>query len=478
MRSSKHDGAPEAQKAAQTPRGRKILGNVLKVLLFVAIAVGLNVLITLCLEPYGTAAEVTWRDYHQSANEKIDTVIVGSSYAQRNIDPFTLDETLGSNSFSLATPAQSLGNALASIQAAKRDHNISRAILFAGPETFQNEPWFNAQVTFMQAKSLGEPVPEVLKNVGRLALDEVNVTSSKSITWMFPWFYSTVSFDPQAISENIQRRLTYPNPIDTAGLVDPTWHYMGKGHGGYEGDFTSNILWDHEIHFTSDAKFLPKNMSDFDKLLTYCEQNDIQLYVGIAPRPDLTNLKHKDDEYRELMAGLEQFVTERGGVYYDFNLTHPDFYRAEEDEYSDSEHLDIEGSAHLSRALGMLIAQDEAKPGSSAEQFFGYDEWDTYLASYNSVEYCYFTYKVNYETGYVDIKAHSIAQPNTEIEYKFDVENPVAGRMENVRPYSTETEYHYPMMGERGDVRLYLSARPVGSNEKAAYTFHADIFYW
>lgn len=468
MRSSKQE--------APASRGRAIAAKVAKALAFVALLVLINVGITLALEPYGTAAEVTWHDYRLSADEDIDTLIVGSSFSQRNADPYALDEMLGSNSFSLSTPAQSLTNALAALETAAADHDIKRAIIFVGPESFQTEPWFNAQVTFMQAKSQGESIPSILRNVGRLAFDETNFANAQSLTWMLPWCYSSVGYDIDAILNNINNRLEYPNPIDAASVVDPTWHYMGKGHGGYEGRFNRDLKWVTEVSITNDAPFLPKNISDFVKLLDFAESNGIQLYVGIAPRPEYSNLIHQSDGYQKLMSGLKELTEEHGGVYYDFNLTRPEFYRPEEDEFSDSQHLNIEGGEHLCRALGTLISEQERGEDVSSH-FFGYDDWDAYLASYDPVEYVYFTYELDYENRMVEVTAHSISRPEDEIEYKYDLLNPIGEREENVRPYDTDPTYRFSMHEGHGDVRLRLHSRPVGSSVDAVRTFQADIFY-
>ena len=456
---------------------KKVLRNVLIVLLFVCVAVTINVLITLALEPYGTAAEVTWYDYRSSADEDIDTLIVGSSFAQRNADPYALDEALGSNSFSLSTPAQSFSNALASLETATEDHDLKRAIIFVGPESFQTEPWFNAQVTFLQAKSRGESIPKVLQNVGRLVFDEVNFASSKSITWMFPWCYSSVGYDVEAIQQNLDNRRNYPNPIDAASIVDPTWHYMGKGHGGYEGELIRDKMWLHELTFTTDAPFLDKNVADFTRLLDFAEEHGIELYVGLAPRPEFDNLAHKKDNYPKLMAGLEKLVKDHGGVYYDFNMTRRDFYHAEEDGFSDSQHLNIEGGKSLCTALGKLIKEEESG-GNTKAHFYAYDKWDEYLSSdcFDPVEYAHFTYKINHDTGYVEITAHSIAQPGVTVEYEYEIDNPINGMYINVRPFDTDPTYHYPMHAGNGDVRMRLSVREKGT-KKTIRTFYADIFY-
>lgn len=99
-----------SRKAGESaPKGqRSVLRRIVETLVIVAIAVGLDVLLVYALYPYGSTSEVVWSEYFSAADKSIDTVIVGSSTAQRAIDPNVLDDTLGTSTFTLATPAQPL----------------------------------------------------------------------------------------------------------------------------------------------------------------------------------------------------------------------------------------------------------------------------------------------------------------------------------------------------------------------------------
>lgn len=90
-------GAPKGQ--------RSVLRRIVETLVIVGIVVGLDVLLVYALFPYGSTSEVVWSEYALAADQDIDTVIVGSSTGQRCIDPNVLDSTLGTSTFSLATPA-------------------------------------------------------------------------------------------------------------------------------------------------------------------------------------------------------------------------------------------------------------------------------------------------------------------------------------------------------------------------------------
>lgn len=455
---------------------RRLVKGIIVIALFVAV----DVLMTLVLEPYGTAAEVTWHEYRAAtaAGEPIDTIVIGSSYSQRNIDPATLDAQLGSHSFSLSTPAQSLQNSLACLRTAATDHGIKRALISINTNSLQFEPWYHARVTFLQAKSLGEAPNEVLRNVSEIALDPENFGNVKSFGWALPWMYSSVGYDVQAISDNISNRMTYANPVDAAAFVDPDWTYVGQGHGIYDGtlDF-ERIPADAGYAYLSTEPLLERNMAELAALCDYAKQQGIELYVVNSPRPRYAYAQHAEDNYPDLLAQLEGLVREHGATYYDMNLAREAFYRVQPEEFIDSEHLNIAGSEHLSAALGELITASEAGEDVSG-WFYGLDEWDEFIADHDTIELAWFYSTVTQDRQHIDFTAGALTIPSgLELEYQYSIEDYKNGHFYVVRPYSSDPTYRYQCHGYRDDVTVRVSVRVVGSTEQEPVSHIATVFY-
>lgn len=467
MRSSRPEATPT--------RRHTILMRIVKALVFVGLAVLVNVGLTLALEPYGNPTDAAWYEYRTAtaAGEQIDTLFIGSSFGRRDVNPYRFDEQLGSDSFSLATPSQALYNSLASLQTGARDHDLKRAVMLIGPETFEGEAWFKAQVTFLQAKSEGESVPDILQNVARLAFDPQNFPTTQSLTWALPWIHSSVDHNLDAVMENINRRLTVSDPIEAYRLADPNTVYVGKGHGNYEGTFDFTTAAPSEYSFTNEDSFEQQNLDDFTRILDYAEQQGIELYVIVAPRPAYTDLAHANDNYAHQMASLQELVESHGGVYFDVNLAKRDFYHAEEDEFVDAQHLNLEAADRFSDVLGALIAQYEAGEDTD-ELFWDYDEWDEYIASHDVLELCYLEHEDASDA--ITFEAHAIAQPDAQVEYQFEVQTGDED-WEVVRNWDTGPTYRLTLDDAHGNVRVRLTARVVDEDEDFERTYETDVSY-
>ena len=90
-----------------------------------AVIVAVDALCSFALEQYGSLSSVMWSEYRAAAGESIDTVVVGSSTAQRAFDPAVLDATLGTTTFSMATPAQPLDDSYTAAKQAIEDHHVA-----------------------------------------------------------------------------------------------------------------------------------------------------------------------------------------------------------------------------------------------------------------------------------------------------------------------------------------------------------------
>lgn len=456
-------------------KGRKhvVLRRIAWGLAFLVIAITTNLLLTFALEPYGTAAEVTWYDYRTftSSGNRLDTLLIGSSYAQRDLDPLVMDEALGSTSFNLATPAQSLANSFSSLRTVVQDHHISRMVLCIGANALQTDPWYNAQVTFLQAKSLGEPPSRVLENVANIALDASNFGTSRSLTWVFPWRYSYVELKRESIGANIHLRLSTSNPIDASAVTNPDWVYWGRGHGSYDDIHNPYTTLPNDYQFDLTAGLQDGLVQTLTTMLDYCAQNGVQTYVVIGPRPTYAGAFHRDDGFAQIMASIQRVVEEHGATYYDFNLAKPDFYRPAIAEFVDSQHLNTTGSRRFSSVLGSLIADHEANR-STSDKFFSYDEWDSYLKSMDELQLCYFDYTVSHDA--IELVAHSITTTESPVEYQVEVRDidpndttiheeirqgtVSLDEMHVVREFGTEDTFTIPVEGA-GETLVCMRAR-------------------
>lgn len=117
-----------SQGQAQSPKRkkRKWIGVIIAVVCVVLI----NELLKFCLEPYGSASQVMWDDYHKE--ETIDQIFVGSSLCYVGISPYVVDDIMGTNSYNMGTPSQYLAQTKLAIKTAIEDHGVKRVVMALG----------------------------------------------------------------------------------------------------------------------------------------------------------------------------------------------------------------------------------------------------------------------------------------------------------------------------------------------------------
>ena len=451
--SSKNAGG----RASKGPRS--LLRCVVETLVILAIVVGVDVLLVFALYPYGSTSEVVWSEYFSAADQNIDTVVVGSSTAQRAIDPNVLDNTLGTSSFTLATPAQPLEDSYLAVSEAISGHSVKRVILGLDYETMSLGSWDKANITYVQTKAAYESLPKAIGDYASLLTSSGFITGSKFLQVLFPWTIAHEKGGVQSVENNLRMRLGGTTPIEAAKVREPGWTYVGKGYGNY------NYLLD-----TSNAKaamsttshaitdFTDQNMATLQKIIDLCNENDVQLVVVVTPRPAFNVLCY-GDEYPQQMARIRDLVESAGGVFLDANLLKDDYYAPTAEDFADGEHLNATGaegfSAVLAEYLGRLDAGEDVSGMS-----YSYEGWSDYLASIDYISAV--TLDGSVEDGTATLTATPYAGPNVRVEYQFclcDVDGNVTGVL---RDWSSDATVTCAVPAD-GSLSVRVNARQVGS---------------
>ena len=438
-------------------------------------AILVNVGLTYALEPYGGYAELKWYLYRGLEPASIDTIFVGSSYAQLNLFPAAIDEDLGSTSFNMGMPAQSLDHSLVAIKQAYEDHGIKRAIVTVSLNTMIQVPWSYSSVTFTQGKGQGENLLEQAADWASFLTNPHFFGTGASIHALFPWTVSSVSKTPEAIRQNIQNRLN-GDIIAAAHWVDPKLHDYGQGFWCAEYSGNLNNVGRTVTAATYKGKdFDEGNVRALREIGAFCQEHDIELVVVNTPRPDFEVLAF-GDEYPEKMQLVEDMVEEYGAMYIDGTLMRDDVYDPPESDFMDKEHLSRTGSWRFGKALGSAIAAWE-ETGSLDGFVYSYDEWDEYCASVDDVSLVNFAFEVR--EGEIYVRATSYQGTNVEVEYAFAFENE-DGTYETVQDWSENPEVTIATEGHGLTRELYVFARQVGSaddSESYERYYHEMIRY-
>lgn len=407
--------------------GRHRLSGWAVLLGVVAVLLGANVALSYLMLTYGAESEAIWSSYYQARDQRIDTVVVGSSYAAHAIDPAALDASLGCSSWSLAMPAQDPRGSYQAIKAAIEDHGVRRVIYGIGVDTMIEDPWPNAAVVSTLAKMQGEPVGRKVEDAVSLATDPGFLANHKSLGVMFPWTMGTIGFSRSGIRANLDKRASGKDPLTAAKGTLPGWCYQGQGYGNAALVLDPTNVGTYWNPPNTAMHHLKTNEDDVMRMLELCQQHDVEFDVVVVPQPSCFTLSYGSMLCKE-RAALARRVVGAGGRWLDYSMARPDHYRARDDEWMDFGHLNFAGAARFSRVLGRDVALVERGParrqgkkdGGLGSSFFRYDQLDDMLRSYEGLSVVTLRASVLMD-GRVRAKATPVAALDTKVEYRFQL---------------------------------------------------------
>ena len=448
-----------------------------RLLLAIAVALAIiaaaNFALISVYAPYGSNSQVTWRDF-RSAEGEVDTVLIGSSFAIYNINPYTVDEHLDALTYNLSSPSQSIGDALLNLRCAVDERPIKRVILSIGYETFTQTPQIRVSLINMLARADNQNPLKQIREFARLALLPQYRSSASSFEALLPW---SGLYSPEgAVSELqaiAQRKTDYPDPADLTSVFDAFSFYVGRGHVD-RADYNVWVPWREQslqvYERGAEPLFKHENVQAFEALCDFCRDNNLQLYVLVSPRPSF-EVQCLNEAYPTGMTQLQAIAQERGAAFIDYNLARPEFYRANIREFSDLQHLNRGGVRRWSERLARDISAVEAGDDIS-NSFFAYNEWNNYLASLEGISAVKYFYGVG--DGAIEFDAFSYAGSETQVEYSYrlvDTEGWVT-----IRPYSIDPHFSYPVEGH-GVLKMVICARTQGSDVLMEQYFENEIEY-
>lgn len=411
----------------------------------VATLLALNAAIGWLFVPFGGKTELVWHDYRQLTS--LDTVVIGSSFAQHSVSPHELDATLGSDSFNLGTPAQSLINTREALATAIEDWHVKRAILCFEYDTFFEDQWANAAIAFTEYKCEGEPVPQVLRDVGNLVFSDFFFSRHYSLTCAFPWSYEHVPLTWEAVSTNVSNRLNgniYEAARRYAQITDGhVWDYERTGFVGLRLELEGKCVHGFDYSTFEDREFIPNNLEYLRQICELCQQNGVKLYM-VAPPTAASTLIQYGDAYPQHMLQLKDIVEKSGGVFLDLNLARPDVMTLDGTDICDLAHLSSDGARKTSEVLGRLLRRIEAGEDVSGS-FFSYDEdgWREYLASVTYVDSV--EYEVVEQDGAMTFEARACTGTQSTVEYAFDVRASEEDDWTVARDWGVESTFEIPL---------------------------------
>jgi hypothetical protein len=483
----KQVGEAAPGSAGKSPK--RVVAGMRAVLVTLLVVVAVDVLVSYALVPYVGIAELMWREYRAAEAETLDTVLVGSSVTAYGISPMKLDEALGSSSFDMGTPGQSLKDSLTAIRTAVEEHGVTRAILGIGYETLIEEPSINSSVSFTLGKCIGETPLQAAGDWASLLTYPSFFDSTYSLGALFPFAYDHVELTPSSIADNLDRRLNM-SVMDAAYAYSEAsggemWHYRGQGHSSYELYYP----WfsTHGAHHSSHprgTKVVDVNIQAIDDLSAWCEGHGVTLYVFSAPYMPTAFVEY-GDEWVDGMCRVRDAVEAHGGRFLEFNLIRRQRLDLLPTHFVNAVHINHDGAQLLGTFLGNTI-KDVEKGADVSDWFYPLtrDGWRECL------ETAAFVDTIDYEEELQDDHVLITAKPvtgDTKVRYRFRMkaadgdtyEDMVAAAVtegwETLRDYSPDPTYALPYDDGSELVAIEIDAYAEGEHEDIVRTIVGPV---
>ena len=326
--------------------------------------IGIRILlIIVVVSLYQMLVEFVYRPYHEVVIQQniersqvegtIETLLCGTSTAQRGFDPEVIDKELETVSFNMGTSLQPLDGTYHLIKEVAASNPIETVFLTMAPDTMRRK---------VVASKYKGYVYDRMHNVGNkieYLVDACDVEEWPYVTW-----YSTRVdnyFDFNVIKENVSTKLQ-PD-YETGKYCDE--FYRGKGLLSLDKSFKGkkNPKNKRTREFDSNS-MVAENVEYLKKIAEYCKENKIELIFVYAPlsRNEVIRYKDFNQVHNYFVALAEEF----GVKFWDFNYYKDADKLFSNETFQDLKHLNVKGAKLFSEELAKVYnvyhnGQDESE---------------------------------------------------------------------------------------------------------------------
>lgn len=455
---------------------QRVIRRCVAALIFMIVFCLINVALMCAFVPYSSWSLISWEAFNKASH--VDTIITGSSYAERTINPTILDDKLHTTTYTVAVPLQSLHDSFHAIKKTHETRGISRVILGLRHESLwddPNETDLKRHAIFSTGYLSDLSLPYYLKDVSQTVFDPHYFGKRDSLNYPVLWGYHVNrKSDPL---NNLSQRLSSTDRIADSVIHYHTWHYYANGYGNY----SSNTKWfDHGVDLNKRTltpfefgKLSDEHMKTYEEICKYCKEHNIELITVIAPYPSFVFVNDKG-VYPSMMKPLEALAQKYGSRYIDLNLVKDNQYRPSLLQFYDVEHLNSSGADRVSALVADILSNTDPDARMN-ELLYRYDQWEDCRNSYPGVQHvsCTISAQDGEQNIHIDschndkitpefrIVARKVKEnlSNYDIMYRaYKNYDPTA--TEVIRDWSSETDFTWKPK-TKGKYILYIQSRPL-----------------
>jgi hypothetical protein len=269
---------------------------------------------------------VRWDEFYKQ-NKEIDLLFLGSSHAYRSFIPEIFNEELNVKSFNLGSSSQSIKTSYFVLKEAKENQpKLKKVILeIYYPMIKEENNFVNAQHNYPYMKS-GRVKKEFLK--------EYELQDKLRI------FFPLISSQNEILS--ILKGLIKQETLEKSETKKIKEKYLSKG---FVANYRQNIF-DDSVFDLKFKKFKKPNLDYLNKIISFCNENKIELICVTAPFPK-RSLEKLD--YREINSFYTSYFKSKNIKYIDYNYKNEIFI--DEKDFKNIDHLNYYGAEKFSKLV-------------------------------------------------------------------------------------------------------------------------------
>lgn len=337
----------------------------LKKVRYLLVLIAVNMVLSFFIEPESGASGRMWAGYYEE--EEIDTIFVGSSLCQQTFIPEIFNEKMGVKAYNMGTPSQAIPQSLRAIEVAVEEHDIKTVVFGMDFSSLKYGPITEAELTFESARTRQKGgIKGIFSTLSYIYSEEVR-GNEDSINFLFPWLYNFEDYSIETMAKNATLKLTKMKEKILTGQVDKT-DGLAKG---YRNDdrrvFNYDNKWVDNSYYLYGSYFETEMLAEFEKMLEFCKQNDLELIVLNTPNP-VFDVVVCHEFYEKNQNRLMEICDKYGVDYYDFSLAKPEVYEVRSEYFCDSEHLNRQGSENFCYMLSDFL--NRRANGEEMEKYF------------------------------------------------------------------------------------------------------------
>ena len=327
------------------------LFKTVRIILFISIFALIIHVMNFCLVASNWASIGRWEQY--AAGNDYDTLFVGSSVGWVVV-PRTIDGLNNCRCINMSTPDQFYKTSLDAVRFISCQQPLDTVVLLTGFEALERPEDYAAAASFLDAKYETAPVAQ---RIGAVLADKLGrytdadfLVSADSINVWFDWVERFTYSMPQIV-KNIAYRRGRKDPgyvLDlnkTVDRIDPA--------DDAPSDLKDDLIKGKELKLSS-ISINPVSLEKLNDMAAYLEANSIRFVVIVTPHRSDVRAGY-GDEYEVIDTYLRDFVTKRGGDYFNIDTDRELRDQLPDSMFMDREHIVDQGNEIVSERIAQLL---------------------------------------------------------------------------------------------------------------------------